>query len=79
MQTFGIIQPITIESDGRQDMCDACPDVTAYDGKLVWSCRLEELRRFGQFVETIPQSRLAEGSVPETEKTTARAPIKVGT
>ena len=29
-------------------MCDGCLDMTVHEGKLVWSCRLEEWRRFGQ-------------------------------
>jgi hypothetical protein len=34
--------------DGRDNMCDGCPDMTLHEGKLVWSCRLEEWREFGQ-------------------------------
>jgi hypothetical protein len=26
------------------------------DGKLVWSCRMEELNKFGAFVQTVPKS-----------------------
>jgi hypothetical protein len=26
-------------------MCDGCPDAVPYDGRLVWSCRVEELQR----------------------------------
>lgn len=33
--------------DGRRDLCDACPDAMLYDGRLVPSCGLEEIRRFG--------------------------------
>ena len=43
IQSFMIIQPVNFEPDGRQDMCDSCPDITVHDGKLVWSCRLEEV------------------------------------
>ncbi|MCH8080773.1 MAG: radical SAM protein [Proteobacteria bacterium] len=52
MQSIMVIQPINIEADGRQDMCDGCPDMTVHEGKLVWSCRLEELNKFGTFVGT---------------------------
>ncbi len=55
MQSFLIIQPINIEADGRQDMCDACPDMTVHEGKLVWSCRLEEINKFGEFAVTVPK------------------------
>jgi hypothetical protein len=54
IQSIMIIQPIHIEPDGDQDMCDACPDITPYKGKLVWSCRLEELRQHGAFVLSVP-------------------------
>jgi hypothetical protein len=50
-----VIQPIDFMPDGRQDMCDGCPDVTVHDGKLVWSCRLEEMNTFGSFVQTAPK------------------------
>lgn len=50
-----IIQPVNFAADGRQDMCDSCPDMTIHEGKLVWSCRLEELRNYGTFVETVPR------------------------
>jgi hypothetical protein len=36
LQSFMIIQPVNFEADGRQDMCDGCPDMTVHDGKLVW-------------------------------------------
>ena len=55
IQSFMIIQPVNFESDGRQDMCDSCPDITVHDGKLVWSCRLEEMNNYGAFVQTIPK------------------------
>ena len=57
LQSFMIIQPINIEADGRQDMCDACPDITVHEGRLVWSCRLEEINEFGCFVTAVPKSK----------------------
>ncbi len=54
LQSIMIIQPIDILPDGRQNMCDACPDITVHEGRLVWSCRLEECLRFGGFVRTVP-------------------------
>jgi hypothetical protein len=53
MQSFMIIQPINFEADGRQDMCDSCPDITVHEGKLVWSCRLEEIRNYGVFMTSV--------------------------
>ena len=55
IQSLMIIQPVNFETDGRQDMCDSCPDITVHDGKLVWSCRMEELNKFGAFVQTVPK------------------------
>jgi hypothetical protein len=57
LQSFMIIQPVNFEDDGRQDMCDSCPDITVHDGKLLWSCRLEEVKNFGAFVQTVPAKK----------------------
>ncbi|MFQ6038276.1 MAG: radical SAM protein [Candidatus Aminicenantales bacterium] len=54
-QSFMIIQPVNILPDGRQDMCDSCPDITVHEGKLVWSCRLEEMTAFGTFITAVPK------------------------
>jgi hypothetical protein len=54
LQAVMVIQPIDVLADGRQNMCDGCPDMTLYDGRLAWSCRLEELKQFGQFVTSVP-------------------------
>lgn len=53
LQSLMIIQPVNFEDSGRQDMCDGCPDMTVHNGQLVWSCRLEELNKYGAFVETV--------------------------
>jgi hypothetical protein len=55
LQSFMIIQPVNFEMDGRQDMCDSCPDITVHDGKLVWSCRLEEMNDHGVFLTSVPK------------------------
>jgi len=55
-QSVMFIQPIDILPDGRQNMCDGCPDITVHDGELVWSCRLEERLNFGGFVRTVPKA-----------------------
>ena len=57
LQSFMIIQPVNFEEDGRQDMCDSCPDITVHEGRLVWSCRMEELNDFGAFVQTVPRRK----------------------
>lgn len=55
LQSVMVIQPIDVLPDGRQNMCDGCPDMTIHDGRLAWSCRLEELKKFGQFVASTPR------------------------
>ncbi len=54
-QAVMLIQPIDVLSDGRQNMCDGCPDVTVHNGQLVWSCRLEEYRQYGGLVQCVPK------------------------
>jgi hypothetical protein len=49
-----IIQPVDIMADGRQSMCDSCPDMTVHQGQLVWSCRLEERLKYGQLLRFQP-------------------------
>ncbi len=55
MQTILFIQPVDFMEDGRQSMCDGCPDITVWNDKLVWSCRLEEPKRYGTFLYTAPR------------------------
>ena len=54
LQTIMFIQPVDFMANGDQSMCDGCPDITVHDGKLVWSCRMEEVKEFGTFLSTIP-------------------------
>ncbi|MEE9132368.1 MAG: radical SAM protein [Gemmatimonadota bacterium] len=54
-QSVMIIQPVDVLPDGRQNMCDSCPDMTVWNGRLVWSCRLEEPMQYGTFVQTVPR------------------------
>ena len=61
-QSFLIIQPIDLIEDGRADMCDGCPDMTIHKGKLYYSCRLEEVKRYGGFVTAFPRPK--EGQLP---------------
>ncbi len=57
LQSIVVIQPIDVLEDGRQNMCDGCPDMTVHDGRLVWSCRLEEPRLYGGFLTTTPRGQ----------------------
>ena len=55
IQSIMIIQPCDVFADGRQNMCDGCPDAIHHDGKMVWSCRVDELEKFGGFVSCAPR------------------------
>jgi hypothetical protein len=60
LQSILIIQPPDLMANGDQSMCDGCPDITYWkdkDGKekLVWSCRLEEPMKYGDFLRMIPK------------------------
>jgi len=55
LQSVTIIQPADILCDGSMSMCDGCPDITVFNGELVWSCRLEEQLKFGCFVRAVPK------------------------
>ena len=54
-QSIMIIQPVDFLQDGRQNMCDGCPDITVWNGELVWSCRMEEQLNFGYNIRTYPK------------------------
>jgi len=54
-QSVMIIQPVDILPDGRQNMCDSCPDMTVWNGRLAWSCRLEEPSQYGGFMRSVPK------------------------
>jgi len=55
LQSVMFIQPVDFLENGEQSMCDGCPDITVHEGKLVWSCRLEELKEFGTFINSVPR------------------------
>jgi organic radical activating enzyme len=54
-QSVMIIQPVDFLEDGKQNMCDGCPDITVWNGQLVWSCRLEELMNYGMNIKSYPK------------------------
>ena len=60
LQSILIIQPVDFMPNGDQSMCDGCPDITYWkdeNGKedLVWSCRLEEPMKYGEFLHSMPK------------------------
>ena len=60
-QSVMIIQPIDMLDDGRQNMCDSCPDVTVWNGKLVWSCRMDEQANYGCNLVSRPKAACGNG------------------
>jgi pyruvate-formate lyase-activating enzyme len=44
---IGMIQAPDLMPDGNINMCDDCPDMCVFEGKLVNSCRLDEYRFYG--------------------------------
>ena len=76
LQTIGIIQAPDILSDGSSDMCDSCPDMAVYNGTLVNSCRMDELREFGEFVKPVFKER---DKAEELEGIKSRSKEFVGT
>lgn len=54
-QSIMVIQPIDMLPDGRQNMCDGCPDVTVHNGELAYSCRLDEYQKYGGLVTCAPR------------------------
>jgi hypothetical protein len=66
VQSIGIIQAPDLLPDGRADMCDSCPDMTVYEGKLINSCRMDEYRLFGGFLSVLDRSRAKGNGERET-------------
>lgn len=69
MQAIMFIQPVDFMCNGEQSMCDGCPDVTVYNGELIWSCRMEERKEFGTFLRSVrkdgagrPEPKVAEAT-----------------
>ncbi|MGA9117140.1 MAG: radical SAM protein [Bacteroidota bacterium] len=64
LQSVMIIQPADFMPGGALSMCDGCPDITVWDNQLVWSCRMEELKTFGDWVRAVPAEAGAGGPPP---------------
>jgi organic radical activating enzyme len=70
-QSVMIIQPPDIMEDGRQNMCDGCPDGFYYQGRFIWKCRLDELEKFGDFVTTVPKEKVEADRIREVDEAEA--------
>jgi len=64
IQSVMIIQPADMMPNGQMNMCDACPDITVHDGELVWSCRLEEKLKYGDFVRGVRKEVVQAAAAP---------------
>lgn len=53
LQSVAIIQAPDMIVGSQADMCDSCPDMTVYDGKLINSCRMDEYRKFGGLISPV--------------------------
>ena len=68
LQSVMIIQPVDVLADGGMNMCDSCPDITVWGDELVYSCRLEELMKWGGFARGVPKRQAQPEPEPEKEK-----------
>ncbi len=57
IQSIAIIQAPDLQPNGVADMCDSCPDMTVWNGKLINSCRMDEYRLFGGLITVVDRSR----------------------
>jgi hypothetical protein len=77
VQSIGIIQGPDLLEDGRIDMCESCPDMTVWNGRLVHSCRLDEWRLYGNYITAQPRKTEADNreAVIGTDAITAAEPV----
>lgn len=66
VQSIGIIQGPDLLEDGRVDMCESCPDMTVWNGKLVHSCRMDEWRLYGGYIQPQPRNHEIPGFIAPT-------------
>ncbi|MDY7040301.1 MAG: radical SAM protein [Chloroflexota bacterium] len=52
--------PDVLTKEGQADMCDSCPDMTVYEGRLINSCRMDEYRLFGGFLTVVNRREASE-------------------
>lgn len=61
---FGIVQAPDVFPDGSADMCDSCPDTTIYNGEFVYSCRMDEYRRYGGLMSPVVREPRESATAP---------------
>lgn len=65
---IGMVQAPDLLPDGTIDMCDDCPDMCVFEGRLVNSCRLDECRQFGNLLTIRVSKKEAEKIKKRREK-----------
>ena len=55
-----MVQAPDMTETGEIDMCDDCPDMCVFEGKLVNSCRLDECRIFGDLLQINVDEKVSE-------------------
>ena len=51
LQAIIVMQPFDLLPNGESDMCDSCPNMTYWNGRLVPECRMEEYINYGQLIQ----------------------------
>jgi MoaA/NifB/PqqE/SkfB family radical SAM enzyme len=74
-QSVAIIQAPDVLPDGRVDMCDACPDLTVYQGQLIHSCRMDEWRQYGGYMTQISEEGAGEATAARKKAKCRVAPV----
>ncbi|MFQ5416910.1 MAG: radical SAM protein [Myxococcota bacterium] len=72
-QSIMVIQPIDLLDDGSQIMCDSCPDLSVWNGQLVWSCRMDEQLNYGCNLTTRPKAPCGAQKIASEEIPTGAA------
>ncbi len=65
---IGMVQAPDMLPDGRIDMCDDCPDMCVFEGKLVNSCRLDECRLYGGLMHIHVDKEITQNSKEKLEE-----------
>lgn len=68
---IGMVQAPDLLEDGRIDMCDDCPDMCVFEGRLVNSCRLDECRIYGDLLDIHAEKGVLSGLKKPAEAETA--------
>lgn len=62
---IGIVQAPDLLPDGTCDMCEGCPDLCVFEGRLVNSCRLDECIEYGTILHIHSKKNIDESNNPD--------------